>query len=118
MKTVPSRMICTPGVMGTHGFTSDPPVSKCFGSNTRGIFCGVGVADECDGSLDEVAFVVETFVDEELIPVAAVVPVQLAARTHAAAPTTTNQVSARPPNIAMNGSRETWLGAEDPSSSW
>ena len=46
MKTVPFRMICTPGVMGTHGFTSDPPVSKCFGSNTRGIFCGVGVADE------------------------------------------------------------------------
>jgi hypothetical protein len=61
-----------------------------------------------------VGFVVETFADEELIPVATVLPVQLAARTHAAAPTTTNQVSARPPNIAMNGSRETWLGAEDP----
>jgi hypothetical protein len=91
--------------MGAHGFTSDPPVSKCFGSNTRGIFCRVGVADECDGSLGGVGFVVETFADEELIPVAAVVPVQLAARTHAAAPTTTNQVTARPRNIAMNGSR-------------
>src|SRR6476469_2391083 len=114
MKTVPFRMICTPGVMGTQGFTSDPPVPKCFASNTRGIFCGVGVADECDGSLDGVCFVVETFVDVALIPVAALLPVQLADRTHAAAPTTTNQVIARPPNIAMNGSRETWLGAEDP----
>jgi hypothetical protein len=99
--------------MGTHGFTSDPPVSKCVGSNTRGIFCGVGVADECDGWPDGVGFVVETFVEVELM-VATVLPVQLAVRTHAAAPTTTNQVSARPPNIAMNGSRETWPGAEDP----
>jgi hypothetical protein len=40
-------MICTPGAIGTHWFTSEPGDSKFEGSNSRGIFCGVGDAAEC-----------------------------------------------------------------------
>ena len=42
--TKPLATVCRPGTMGCHGFTSEPPAAKCFGSNVRGILIGVGDA--------------------------------------------------------------------------
>jgi hypothetical protein len=90
--------------MGTHGFTSVPFASKLARSNTRGIFCGVGVADGGGASLDAVGFDAEAGDDVELVPVAAPVsPEQLTARAQAA-PTTTDKVTARAPIMAINAS--------------
>jgi hypothetical protein len=90
-----------PGVIGTHRLKSDPALSKFFGSNTRGMFFGVGDAEEWGGLLDEDGLGDEPVVSDVGGSVAAPVSalVQPAARAHSVAPITTDQVTTRCPSM-------------------